>query len=56
MSIKHESNTALAPERLKSKPPGMFKVILYNDEYTTMEFVIEILERFFAITVNARSS
>jgi ATP-dependent Clp protease adaptor protein ClpS len=49
MPIKHESNTALAPERLKAKPPGMFKVILYNDDYTTMEFVIEVLERFFAI-------
>ncbi len=49
MPSKHQSNTALAPERAKTKPPGMFKVILFNDDYTTMEFVIEVLQRFFAI-------
>ena len=27
----------------------MYKVVLYNDDYTTMEFVIDVLQRFFAI-------
>jgi len=49
MPTKHQSNTALAPERATTKPPGMFKVLLFNDDYTTMEFVIEVLQRFFAI-------
>ena len=35
----------------KSKPnlkkPKNFEVILLNDEYTTMEFVVEVLKRFF---------
>lgn len=39
----------MTPERTRSKPPGMFKVILHNDDYTTMEFVIEVLQRFFGI-------
>lgn len=29
------------------KKPKMYKVILYNDDYTTMEFVIEILINIF---------
>jgi ATP-dependent Clp protease adaptor protein ClpS len=50
MTSKTQSDTALAPERAKTKPPGMFKVILFNDDYTTMDFVIEVLERFFAMS------
>ncbi len=49
MPHQHDNNTTLAPERARIKPPGMYKVILFNDDYTTMEFVIEVLQRFFAI-------
>ena len=31
------------------KRPPMFKVILMNDDYTPMEFVIHILENFFSM-------
>ncbi|MGB8518123.1 MAG: ATP-dependent Clp protease adapter ClpS [Gallionella sp.] len=51
MSTKHQSNTVLTPERAKSKPPQMYKVILFNDDYTTMEFVIEVLQKFFAMNM-----
>lgn len=47
MATKPHSGTVLAPERAKTKPPRMFKVMLFNDDYTTMEFVIEVLQRFF---------
>ena len=33
--------------RSKTKKPAMYKVLLLNDDYTPMEFVVEILERFF---------
>lgn len=38
----------------KTKPktdrPKMYKVLLLNDDYTPMEFVVYVLERFFGIT------
>lgn len=34
--------------RPKTKKPAMYKVLMLNDDYTPMEFVILILERFFA--------
>ena len=34
----------------KTKKPAMYKVIMLNDDYTPMEFVILVLERFFSKT------
>lgn len=33
----------------KTKRPSLYKVLLLNDDYTPMEFVVYILERFFNI-------
>jgi len=32
----------------KTKKPSLYKVLLLNDDYTPMEFVVHVLERFFA--------
>lgn len=34
----------------KTKRPSMYKVLMLNDDYTPMEFVIHVLERFFGKT------
>ena len=34
----------------KTKKPSMYKVLMLNDEYTPMEFVVHVLERFFSKT------
>ncbi|HEY2836392.1 MAG TPA: ATP-dependent Clp protease adapter ClpS [Rhizomicrobium sp.] len=34
--------------RSKTKKPSLYKVLLLNDDYTPMEFVVHILEKFFA--------
>ncbi|MFY0679702.1 MAG: ATP-dependent Clp protease adapter ClpS [Thalassovita sp.] len=36
--------------RPKTKRPPLYKVMLLNDDYTPMEFVVLILERFFGLT------
>lgn len=35
-------------EKTKLEPPKMYKVLLHNDDYTTMEFVIHVLMKFFS--------
>lgn len=34
-------------EKTKNKPPKLFIVLLHNDNYTTMEFVVEVLRMVF---------
>jgi ATP-dependent Clp protease adaptor protein ClpS len=34
----------------KTAKPPLYKVLLLNDDYTPMEFVVHVLERFFGIT------
>ena len=34
--------------RTKTQKPAMYKVLLLNDDYTPMEFVIYVLQRFFS--------
>ena len=34
-------------QKTKIKKPDMYRVILHNDHYTTMEFVVEILRKVF---------
>ena len=42
--LEELTRTVTAP---KVKTPKLFKVILLNDDFTPMDFVIEILKRFF---------
>ncbi|NOH95278.1 ATP-dependent Clp protease adapter ClpS [Vibrio sp. 99-70-13A1] len=41
----------LEKETTKVKPPALYNVVLNNDDYTPMDFVIEILERFFSLDI-----
>jgi ATP-dependent Clp protease adaptor protein ClpS len=43
----------LAEDKVREglKPPSMYKVILNNDDYTPMEFVIDVLQKFFSYDV-----
>ena len=42
-------NGAVVAERkeAQTKPPGLFQVVLLNDDYTPMEFVVMVLQHYF---------
>ncbi len=50
MVTKYEDASLLKAERSKIKPPKLYKVLLFNDEFTTMDFVIKVLQTFFSMS------
>ncbi len=49
MATKVQDGAQLAAQRQKLEPPKMYKVMLLNDDFTPMEFVIVVLQRFFSL-------
>src|SRR4029079_485609 len=49
MPTDNQRDIVLEPQRSKAKPPPMFKVVLLNDDFTPMDFVITVLETFFSM-------
>ncbi len=47
--IDGSTGVALAPARVDVRPPPLFRVLLLNDDYTPMNFVVEVLQLFFAM-------
>ncbi|HEY9036910.1 MAG TPA: ATP-dependent Clp protease adapter ClpS [Pseudomonadales bacterium] len=42
-----QGDVALEPERLGLKEPPLYRVVMINDDFTPMEFVVEVLMMFF---------
>ena len=49
MSKPQQEGTVLEAKRTKLAPPPMYTVVLLNDDFTPMEFVILVLMRFFSM-------
>lgn len=43
------SSIAIAPQETELQPPSMYQVVLFNDDYTPMDFVVFVLQRFFSM-------
>ncbi|QOJ22337.1 MAG: ATP-dependent Clp protease adapter ClpS [Gammaproteobacteria bacterium] len=49
MTESNSEAVILAEEKVKQKPPPLYKILLLNDDFTPMEFVIEVLKLFFSM-------
>ena len=50
MANKDDMATVLKPKtQTKTEKPPLYKILLLNDDYTPMEFVVYVLERFFGM-------
>lgn len=45
----YDDGLAVEEEKPKLKPPRQYKVVLLNDDYTPMEFVVQVLTTFFSM-------
>ncbi len=50
MATRQRDSAVLEEQKSRLKPPPMFKVLLLNDDYTPMDFVVVVLQRFFALS------
>jgi len=50
MAAGNRDSTLLEAEKTKVKQPPLFKVLLLNDDYTPMDFVVAVLQTFFSMT------
>ena len=50
MATRARDGTVLETKKSKLKPPPLYKVILLNDDYTPMEFVVLVLQKFFSLS------
>lgn len=47
MSTQYKEDAAKQASTVRTTPPPMYKVLLLNDDYTPMDFVVQILQQFF---------
>ena len=47
--MHHDDGLAIQESKAKPKKPPLYKVILLNDDYTPMDFVIHILQNIFGM-------
>jgi ATP-dependent Clp protease adaptor protein ClpS len=50
MVTRKQEESLLELEKNRVEPPPLFKVMVLNDDYTPMDFVVGVLQRFFAMS------
>ncbi len=49
MGTRKQDGLVIEAKRTRTKPPPLYKVLLLNDDYTPMDFVIAVLQNFFGM-------
>lgn len=49
MVKQYQDGSLLEAKRAKLAPPPLYKVLLLNDDFTPMDFVIVVLQKFFTM-------
>lgn len=49
MATQKQDEFLLEAEQTRTKPPPLYKVLLLNDDFTPMDFVIVVLQKFFGM-------
>ncbi|MCB1959677.1 MAG: ATP-dependent Clp protease adapter ClpS [Rhodocyclaceae bacterium] len=49
MTTRKQGDALLEVEKTRVGPPRMYKVLLLNDDFTPMDFVVNVLQSFFAM-------
>ena len=50
MATRHQDGSILELEKTRQKPPPLYTVLLLNDDYTPMDFVVVVLQTVFAMS------
>jgi ATP-dependent Clp protease adaptor protein ClpS len=49
MAKQHQPGSVLEAKRTKLAPPPLYTVVLLNDDFTPMEFVVLVLQKYFSM-------
>ena len=49
MAKQHQTSTVLEAKRTQLAPPPLYTVLLLNDDFTPMDFVVLVLQKFFSM-------
>jgi len=50
-----QGDTAIESAKPKLKPPSRYQVVMLNDDFTPMEFVVDVLQMFFGMPIEKAS-
>ncbi len=49
MTIQHKTDADVSKQAVKISPPPMWRVVLLNDDFTPMDFVVMVLQEYFGL-------